>query len=74
MNTRNFRNLGICPYLKGTSQGANCGASNRLVKELPDIDIRVCMSRHHEACSIYFCSLQTVWDGSTFEPSKCAEM
>ncbi len=70
----NHRNLTICPYLKGTQQGAHCGASDRLVKDLADIDIKVCMSRHHEACSIYFCSLHTVWDGSPFEPSQCAEI
>jgi len=68
----NYRNLTICPYLKGSPEGALCAASEKLVKDLIDVDIKVCMSRHHEACSIYFCSLYAIWDSGSLETSNCA--
>lgn len=67
-----IRSLAICPYLKGTTKGAECAAAKKFIKDIQDIDIKVCLGRHHEACSIYFCSLQTVPGGDIYETSNCA--
>ena len=48
----------ICPHLKGSMEGSMCGAANSLIKNTEDVDIRLCMSRHHEACSMYMRSLR----------------
>lgn len=69
---RNMESLGICPYLKGGSSGAQCGVVKMLVKDMHEVNIRICMSRRHEACAVYMCSLQNVQDGSTYKPSPCS--
>lgn len=48
----------ICPYLKGSHEGALCIASNEFIKNINNIDIHMCMSRHYEACNIYHLSLR----------------
>ncbi|HAM49273.1 MAG TPA: hypothetical protein DCP92_00715 [Nitrospiraceae bacterium] len=48
----------ICQYLKGSPDGALCGVVDNLIRCMEDADIRVCMSRHHEACSYYVFSLR----------------
>jgi hypothetical protein len=48
----------ICQYLKGGNDGARCTVVNRLVRNIEDADIRLCMNRHHEACIYYVLSLR----------------
>jgi len=48
----------FCPYLKGNLRGAQCGVVNRSIKDMKDVSIQICMSGHHEACTVYICSLQ----------------
>jgi hypothetical protein len=48
----------MCPYLKGSKEGATCGVTRELVRNIDGITIKVCMSRHYEACSIYIVALQ----------------
>lgn len=48
----------ICQYLKGSSDGALCGVVEKLIRSMEDADIRLCMNRHHEACSYYVFSLR----------------
>jgi hypothetical protein len=43
----------ICKHLKGGPEGARCAVINRLVRSVEDADIRLCMSRRHEACGYY---------------------
>lgn len=48
----------ICPHLKGSSEGALCVIVNKFIRDMEDFSIKVCMSRHYEACSLYFSALQ----------------
>lgn len=43
----------ICPHLKGSYDGAVCSSVNKLIKNIEDVTIKLCMSRHYEVCSIY---------------------
>lgn len=45
----------ICPYIKGSLEGALCRIENRFVKESNGADIRVCMSEHFEFCPVLRC-------------------
>jgi hypothetical protein len=48
----------LCPHLKGSREGALCGVANSLIKDMEGFSVKVCMSRHHEACSLYMRSLR----------------
>ena len=48
----------ICPYLKGSTEGARCSTVDRLVREMEGFTIKLCMSRHHEVCPLYFAALK----------------
>lgn len=61
-----------CPYLRGGASGAQCAVVNRLINDMEDVNIKICMSQRHEACSVYFCSLHTPHAGKAFEPVPCA--
>ena len=50
----------MCPYLKGSRDGAVCGIANDLIKNMEGFTIKLCMSRHYEACSLYFGTFQTI--------------
>jgi hypothetical protein len=50
----------ICPHLKGSMDGSVCRATDSLIKNMEDVEIKLCMSRHHEACSIYIRSLHNM--------------
>ncbi len=43
----------ICPYLAGSPDGLMCSNVNRFIKDMEDGDIRLCMSRRYEVCSMY---------------------
>ncbi len=47
----------ICPHLIGSTDGVICGIGNELIRDIGDADIRLCMNRRYEACSIYKASL-----------------
>ncbi len=63
----------MCPYLKGSRHGAVCGVANDLIKNMEGFTIKVCMSRHYEACSLYFGTLQTIpeEDSPSLHNSAC---
>ncbi len=46
-----------CPYLRGSAEGVLCSAAGRYVKDMEGADIRLCMSRHYEACFMYITAL-----------------
>jgi len=48
----------MCPHLKGSREGAVCSFNKKLIKDMEDINIRLCMHKHYEVCSIYMISLQ----------------
>lgn len=59
----------ICPHLKGSMEGSMCGAANSLIKNMEDASIRMCMSKHHEACSMYKRSLQNMIEFGSYSVS-----
>ena len=67
----NVERLAICPHLKGSERGAECRVGKKLVKDMEDVNIKICMSRRHEACSFYFCSLQMVEYGGPYKSVDC---
>jgi hypothetical protein len=48
----------LCPHLKGSPQGAICGVVNSFIKNIDDVEIRLCMSKRFEACHLYVRSLE----------------
>jgi len=48
----------LCQYLKGSHEGALCSVMDKFVRSMEDADIRICMSKRYEACSIYIRLLQ----------------
>lgn len=48
----------ICPNLQGSSEGATCNVFNSFIRDMEDADIRLCMNRRYEACSLYVLSLR----------------
>lgn len=67
----NLERLAICPYLKGSELGAECRVVKKCIKDMQDVNIKICMSRRHEACSVYFCSLQMVEYGGAYKSVEC---
>jgi len=68
----NMERLTICPYLKGSAAGAQCRVVQELIKDMQDVNIRICMSRRHEACAVYFCSLQMFEYGGSYNSAECS--
>lgn len=62
----------LCPYLKGNPIGARCGVVNRFIKDMNDVNIKICMSQRHEACTVYFSSLQNIPDDDSYRAASCA--
>jgi len=52
----------LCPHLKGSREGAVCGIAKSLIKDMEGFSVKLCMSRHHEACSYYMRSLTEILD------------
>lgn len=48
----------MCPHLKGGHAGALCGLAKELIRNIENVDIKFCMSRHFETCHVYFNSLR----------------
>ncbi|MCX7793830.1 MAG: hypothetical protein N2257_05445 [Thermodesulfovibrionales bacterium] len=46
-----------CPYLGEVPDGKFCNINHKLIIELEDADLSLCMSRHYEACVFYIYSL-----------------
>jgi hypothetical protein len=67
----NLERLSICPHLKGSEQGVECRVVKKLIKDMQDVNIKICMSRRHEACSVYFCSLQMFEYGGAYKSVQC---
>ena len=50
----------LCPNLKGSVEGTVCSITNSLIKDMEGFTVKLCMSRRHEACSVYMQSLQNM--------------
>ena len=47
-----------CPYLRGGNDGAKCCVEDKLIRNIENADIRFCMHKHFEACTIYVLTLR----------------
>ncbi len=52
----------LCPHLKGSMEGSVCSITNNLIKDMEGFAVKLCMSRRHEACSVYKRSLLSMSD------------
>ncbi|MFZ5906467.1 MAG: hypothetical protein ACOYVJ_03525 [Nitrospirota bacterium] len=52
------RNFLTCPYLNGSAEGVLCRAASLLIRDISDIDLGICMSKHYEHCYVYYERLQ----------------
>jgi hypothetical protein len=57
----------MCPHLKGSREGAVCSSKKELIKDMEDINIRLCMHRHYEVCPVYMMSLQREEPGNVMK-------
>jgi len=51
------RTFFMCPYLDGNPKGVVCNAAKEFIKNIENINLDICMSRHFESCHIYFTNL-----------------
>ncbi len=49
----------LCPYLKGSVDGALCNVVRDFIKKMDDVDIRMCMGRHFESCYFYHMKIRS---------------
>lgn len=61
-----FKSSRMCYHLKGSPEGAVCGLVGIKINSVEGGDVRLCMSRHYEACWRYHNSLRS--------EAFCAEM
>lgn len=54
------RNFIICPYLSDSDEGLICHACSSHIRNISDIDVEICLSKHYELCHIYFNILQNI--------------
>jgi hypothetical protein len=66
-----MRSIGVvkCPNLKGSIGGSVCEAASNLITNMEGVEIKLCMSRHHEACSVYKRSLQNMIEFGSYSIS-----
>lgn len=50
----------MCPYLKGSRDGAVCNLIHNFIRNMEGFTIKLCMNRHYEACSVYIGTLQRI--------------
>jgi hypothetical protein len=48
----------LCPHLNVNTEGIICDAAKDFIKNIKDINIKTCMSRHFDSCKIYFSNLE----------------
>jgi hypothetical protein len=48
----------VCPYLLGSSEGVMCSGAMDFIRNIHDVDLELCMSRHFESCHVYFTKLK----------------
>jgi hypothetical protein len=54
------RSYHTCPYLLGSSEGVMCDATVDFIRNIKDINLEICMSRHFERCYVYFSKLKEI--------------
>lgn len=56
----------FCPHLKGSLEGSVCCITGDLIKNMEGFTIKLCMSRRHEACSMYMQSLHNMVEHGSY--------
>jgi hypothetical protein len=55
----NFNRISqMCPYLLGSSEGVMCSAAEDFIRNVREIRLEICMSRHFESCHDYLSKLK----------------
>lgn len=52
----------MCPYLLGSSEGVMCSAALDFIRNIGEIELEICMSRHFESCHVYCSKLMELSD------------
>ena len=60
-----------CPYLLGSTEGVMCSAAVDFIRNVRDIKLEICMSRHFESCHIYFAKLRDLSKTQESENNSC---
>lgn len=50
----------ICPYLAGSPEGAVCKVAATLIRDIEDVNLDICVSRHFELCHLYISKLHEI--------------
>lgn len=58
----------LCPYLDANREGPMCNAAEDLLQNIKDINLKLCMSRKFESCSIYVSKLKEINNVPTSPP------
>ncbi len=56
----------LCPHLRGSREGTLCCVTNNLIRNMEGFTVKLCMSRRHEACSVYKGSLRNMPADGTY--------
>jgi hypothetical protein len=62
------KNFLTCPYLSGSDEGVMCRVSSLLIRNISDIELDICMSKHYELCYIYCAKLQAMSEAELMLP------
>lgn len=49
-----------CPYLEGHPEGVRCRVQKEFIRNVEEVDMKLCLSRHYEVCHIYFSTLRNM--------------
>ena len=48
----------MCPYLLGNIEGVKCSAAMDFIRNVREVQLEICISRHFESCHVYFTKLK----------------
>ncbi len=64
----------FCPHLKDSTEGSVCAVTGRMIKDMEDVTLKLCMGRHYEACYVYMQSLQNMVEYGSYSHFIIADM
>ena len=56
----NPENNAVCPYIKGSREGARCERADDYIRTIVCADIHLCMSENYRYCAVYNSSAESV--------------
>lgn len=69
-----YRSHSVCPLLKGGDEGAVCTVSGEFIRDIAGSNMKICMTRHFESCSIYFDGLRNTDINPIIAGIVCAQL